>query len=184
MARVPVSSLLGVFGVKYKRYQIYECPHPSPAIPGQEKVHPVTAEILADAQQELRQVGFDGSEARGFGIAVDGELASVCWYWFGARYREKRGFITLPAKGAKLVQIVTAQEYRGRGLATTLIAGSAQAMRSQGFETLLARVWHSNHSSRRAFRKAGWNEREMINVVTIGPFGPIRYTQRSASQSR
>ena len=181
MPRLPVSSLLGVFGIKYKRYQIYECPRPSPVIPGQAAVHPVNAEILANAQIELRQIGYDGLEAKGFGIDVHGELASVCWYWYGAHYQKQRGFITLPAKGAKLVQIVTAQQFRGRGLATTLIAGSAHAMHSQGFETLLARVWHTNHSSRRAFRKAGWVEREMINVVTIGPFRPIRYTQRNAA---
>jgi GNAT superfamily N-acetyltransferase len=181
MRRVPIALVLRKIGIEYKRYQIYECSNPPRQVPGYERVQPVTAAGLVNARRELRLVGFDGLEARGFGIKVEGELAAVCWYWYGDRYRTARGFIELPSGGAKLVQVVTAPQFRGQGLATALISGSALAMRAEGFGDLLARVWHTNRASRAAFRKAGWIEREMINVLMVGRFPPVRYTQRPAA---
>jgi hypothetical protein len=182
MRRLTLMSVLDVFGIGYSRYQIYECPVPPPTIVGHERVYDITAARLADACKELRLTGYGGSEARGFGLDVNGELASVCWYWFGARYQNERGFISLPPGAAKLVQIVTAQTFRGRGLAPILIAGSAQAMYRDGFRPLFARVWHTNQASRAAFRKARWIEQDMITTISL-PLISTPYRWRRSSRA-
>jgi len=102
-------------------------------------------------------------------VADDGpSIIGACWYWYGETYR-RRNFWPLQSREAKLVQVTTAQEYRGRGVAEDLIRFSSSAMFRKGFGPLYARVWHSHKASLRAFEKAGW--REIAIVVEIFPFG-------------
>jgi len=109
-----------------------------------------------------------------YGVHVEGQLVSACWYWFGDRYA-LRNYWPLSELQAKLVEVYTADPYRGRGLATALIRSSAHDMHSRGFLDLFARVWHSNRPSRRAFAAAGWEAHRL--VVDIRPFGrPMRMT--------
>jgi GNAT superfamily N-acetyltransferase len=98
---------------------------------------------------------YAGKETYAFGIWINGELASVCWYWFGNKYKG-RNFWPLQADEAKLVQINTAQHFRGYGYASKLIAYSAYEMKKLGFRWLYARVWHSHKLSIRIFEKARW----------------------------
>lgn len=121
-----------------------------------------TADVL---MQE--QANYLGSESLAFGFFLDQQLAGVCFYWFGERYK-RRGFWPLQQAEAKLVHIIVSPSVRGRGVASKLIQVSAEAMADAGFSSLYARIWHSNRSSLRAFEKAGWSR--IAFVLEFNPF--------------
>lgn len=156
-------ALLGDYGI----YYVY-CAGNAPSIVARTTVRAIGAAEVAAARDQLiaAQAGYAGEGARAFAVCEHGTPLAVCIYWFGERYRS-RGFWPLADDEAKLVQIVTAPGARGRGLASTLIAASAAAMRDQGWSQLYARVWHSNSPSCRAFEKAGW--RRVALVVEVNP---------------
>lgn len=128
---------------------------------------PLTVEDLAAASfPEINALtAYAGDEALCYGLHDDGELACACWYWFGERYRQERGFLPLGPREAKLIQITTAKEARGRALARRLIGESSAAMAGQGFETLYARIWRGHAASEKAFAAADW-----CKVATIATF--------------
>jgi ribosomal protein S18 acetylase RimI-like enzyme len=97
-----------------------------------------------------------GPEVRRFGAWVDGALVCVCTFDFGEHYRRSRGFYHLGRNEAELADVFTSSAYRGRGIAGTLIRVSTERMHEDGFETVFAKVWHSNIASSRAFHAAGW----------------------------
>lgn len=109
---------------------------------------------------------YAGPQAAGYGWYDGVELVAVCFFWWGERY-EARNFWPLGPGQAKLVEIVTAESHRGRGIARELIAHASAAMFRQGFERLYARVWHSNHPSLTAFGAAGWQR--AATVITCKP---------------
>jgi RimJ/RimL family protein N-acetyltransferase len=142
---------------------------------------PNVGEIERSEDPALRALAqYSGDEALAFGAWLDGRLTAVCSFWFGARYAT-RNFWPLRPHEAKLVQIVTSEAFRGRGIASKLIAYASREMGKLGFRRLYARIWHSNRASVSAFRKAGWEYTGL--VVEIFPFGakkPWRFVRRAA----
>lgn len=131
-------------------------------------IRPVDGTQLAASDVLMQeQASYLGKESLAFGCFVDGQLAGVCFYWFGERYKP-RGFWPLAQGEAKLVQIIVSPAVRGRGVAPELIRASARAMADAGFSSLYARIWHSNGPSLRAFEKAGWLR--MAFVLEFNPF--------------
>ena len=123
---------------------------------------------------------YSAPEAHAFGAWIDGRLVAGCWFWFGETYR-RRNFWPLSAADAKLVQITTAEEFRGRGIAPVLIAFAAEQMRARGFKRLFARIWHSHAASLAAFRKAGWKEEAfVVEVFPLRARKPLRLVRRRA----
>lgn len=112
---------------------------------------------------------------------LDGDrIVGLCFYWYGERYL-KRNFWPLADGEAKLVQIISLPEMRGRGVATALIKSSFQDMIEKGFSRMYARIWHSNSPSIRAFERAGWAR--IALVLEINPLRqrrPIRLRFDSA----
>lgn len=154
LIKATLQKLLG----PYERYNIYQR-IPSFAAPAVDvDVVQISADDCRNSRfPELRSLAaYDGKNAKGFGITLDGELVCACWYWYGERYMQERGFWPLNARDAKLVQITTAKPARGKNLAKKLIAASAQSMLSSDFERLFARVWVGHKDSERAFEAAGW----------------------------
>jgi GNAT superfamily N-acetyltransferase len=117
------------------------------------------------------QAWYAGEGARAFLATLDGAPAGLCFYWYGARYRT-RNFWPLRPGQAKLVQVMVDPVHRGHGVASALIAHSADVLAGDGFRTLFARVWHSNAPSIAAFRRAGWRRRAL--VVAAMPAGMQR----------
>lgn len=130
------------------------------------------------------QAGYAGPGSYAYGC-FDGErIVGLCFYWFGERYR-KRNFWPLADREAKLVQIVSHPEFRGRGVATMLIMHSSQDLIDKGFRRTYARIWHSNTPSIRAFERAGWNR--IALVLEINPLRrrrPIRLRFDSGAAER
>ncbi len=128
------------------------------------------------------QAYYAGSGSHGYACLADDRIVALCFYWFGERYL-KRNFWPLADNEAKLVQIISLPEFRGRGIATALINASLLDMFGKGYGRAYARIWHSNTPSIRAFERAGW--RRIALVVEINPLRqskPIRMRFMRASR--
>ncbi|TFW24871.1 GNAT family N-acetyltransferase [Massilia arenosa] len=141
------------------------------SIPAGGTIVPVDREMVAaSADPDIRAQSFYAGEgALGYGCrGPDGQLAALCFYWHGERYR-KRNFWPLKEREAKLVEVITASSMRGKKIAPALIEASLHDVGQQGFERAYARVWHSNEPSLRAFQTAGWQR--VATVIELHPFG-------------
>jgi GNAT superfamily N-acetyltransferase len=115
---------------------------------------------------------YSGAEAYAFGAWINGRLAAGCWLWAGDTYR-RRNFWPLSPGDAKLIQVTTAEVFRGRGVAPALISFAAAQMKARGYTRLFARVWYSHAASRATFRKAGWTEEAFVAELF-----PFRFSRR------
>jgi GNAT superfamily N-acetyltransferase len=126
----------------------------------------------AIASPELRdRFCYGGHDAYGYGLFVDGCLAVVCWFWGPQRFEDPLLW-HLGKKEAILVDLVTAPNYRGRGLASVLIRHASSEMRRTGWSSLYTWMWHTHHASYHAFERAGWEQ--VAWVLEIHPFGMRR----------
>ena len=168
-ARRLLAWLLGDYSV-YRILSSEGAPQGVPASPAGLQLAVVEAADLASSGEALirEQAWYGGSESRIYACRLDDQIVACCIYWYGARYRT-RNFWPLRHNQAKLVQIITLPSQRGRGLARLLIAFSGNDMRSRGFDSLFARVWHSNRPSLSAFEASGW--RRVATVVEAYPLG-------------
>ena len=125
---------------------------------------------IADSRDPLiqSQAEYGGSGAHAYACFSGDRIIAVCFYWFGVRYLQ-RNFWPLSADEAKLVQIVSLPEMRGRGIASALIAWSFRDIAQKGFRQTYARIWHSNVPSIRAFERAGWSR-----IALVLEFSPLR----------
>ncbi len=89
---------------------------------------------------------------------VAGEVACICWIYRGRTpvRAVPGGWLSLPADVACIEDVITADRYRGRGLAPASWARVAEAQARSGVRTLISKVETDNVSSRRAFLKAGF----------------------------
>lgn len=156
----------------YSAYLIYSraAGDASPKRPGTTtfRVELVDASAINTSPDPLirEQVGYAGPGSYAYACFDNDRMVGVCFYWFGDRYL-KRNFWPLVDKEAKLVQIISLPEARGRGVATALITVSCQDMMQKGFLRVYARIWHSNTPSLRAFERAGWTR--VARVFEINP---------------
>jgi RimJ/RimL family protein N-acetyltransferase len=171
-----------VFG-EYAAYYIYATEDSSCQLPAgltDFRVESVCRLKLESSDNPLirEQAWYAGDGSYAYAGFCEGRVAAVCFYWFGERYRE-RNFWPLQDNEAKLVQVFSLPEVRGRGIATALIASSCKDIFGHGFRTAYARIWHSNTPSRRAFARAGW--RPLAVVIEVDPLRrkrPLRIVVR------
>ncbi len=122
--------------------------------------------------EELRdRFCYGGHNAYGYGLFLDGDLAAVCWFWGPQRFNDPLLW-SLQKDEAVLVDLVTASNYRGRGLAPALIRHASAEMRRSGWRSLYTWMWYTHHASYHAFETAGW--RQIASVLEIHPFGMPR----------
>jgi hypothetical protein len=156
----------------YGLYLIYRATDraPGPKVLAGTSFGPVNSrEIVLSAPSEtIRNLAdYIGEDAAGFGAWVDGKLVSLCWFWWGQRYRSSRTVWPLSDGEAKLVQISTDESFRCRQIATNLIRYGACEMRQQGAGQLYARIWHSHTASIKAFENAGWQKIAYVGRVAF-----------------
>jgi RimJ/RimL family protein N-acetyltransferase len=96
----------------------------------------------------------------------DGVVTCLQCLWFGDRFRE-HGFWPLKDNDAASVHLETAEEDRGKGLATFLKQQTAHRMHERGFERLYSRIWWTNRSSLRVSEKAQWSHIATIVEVKL-----------------
>jgi len=161
---------------EYSLYFVYRSPSaPLPLEAAEFLVREVGSSELEGMSEEWLQdqLWYGGSQSTCYGCFEAGSLTGVCFYWYGERYAA-RGFWPLAEDEAKLVQILVSPEMRGRGIARALITESANGMRRKGFHRMFARIWHSNHPSRRAFDGAGWVRIALVVEVRQRRLRPLR----------
>jgi GNAT superfamily N-acetyltransferase len=83
----------------------------------------------------LSRFSYAGEDSRGFGLFVEGKLAALCWFWGPRRFRDPFVLQLSPGE-AIMVDLMTAPEFRGRGLATLLIRYAGMQMRCAGTRDL------------------------------------------------
>lgn len=113
------------------------------------------------------QAWYHGADTHAYACLVGSRIVGLCYFWHGDRYRT-RNYWPLADGEAKLVQLVTVPDMRGRGVASSLIEHASADMTEQGFHRLFARVWYSNKPSSSAFMRAGWSRVAMI--IEVHPF--------------
>ncbi len=89
---------------------------------------------------------------------VAGEVASICWIFRGRTpvRAVPGGWLSLPADVVCIEDVVTANQYRGLGLAPATWVLVAEAQARTGVRAVISKVETDNVSSRRAFLKAGF----------------------------
>ncbi|AZP12223.1 GNAT family N-acetyltransferase [Undibacterium parvum] len=158
---------------EYALYYIYtrsakDSPLAPAKVPHAFTVQTVDAAMILKSEDPLilQQAGYLGSGTFAYACLEGPRIVGLCFYWFGERYRE-RNFWPLLEREAKLVQIISLAEMRGRGIASRLIEISCQDLLAQKFERIYARIWHSNLPSIKAFERAGW--KRIALVIEINP---------------
>lgn len=172
MIRRIVKRAVRLFLRNYEVYRIYCCSKapsgPPPALSdGLTCMRVTKAEILSAGRQEIReQASYGGEDSAPYACALNGDIVSVRFFWFGRRYAAG-GFVPLGDGEAEAVRTFTVPEFRSKGLARALsLFSTYDMMVNRGFSKLYSRIWFSNYPSIRA----KLDEFEHIStVVTIQP---------------
>lgn len=167
---------------EYSIYQVYSQsdnaavqPHPVAETHYRVKEIDITAIGLSLEPLIKEQAHYAGPGSHVYACFDESRIVGICFYWFGVRYLE-RDFWPLADGEAKLVQIISLPDMRGRGVATAIIGSSSNDMLKKDYRRLYARVWHSNTPSARAFERAGW--KRIALVIEINPLRrnrPVRF---------
>jgi GNAT superfamily N-acetyltransferase len=115
-------------------------------------------------QPRSSYAGFDSS---GFALFKNGELACLCWFWGSRRFHDPLLW-KLHDGEAILVDLLTAPEFRGQGLAPLLINYASIQMIQRGYSPLYTWMWLTHRASSRSFEKAGWKQ-----VATVAELYPL-----------
>ena len=168
-----IRPILRLFVGQYALNHIYyvDLPVSEPDPVAEWQIRPITSRekelIDRSPDQKLRKSnGFDGPGATGFVLMVNNEPCTTCWFHNPLLYGQQAMW-TIASDEAALVDLVTAEHYRGRNMAPYVIAMSGNVLANRGFRRLMAWIWWSNTPSRRAFEKAGWKK-----VAFVAQFNP------------
>jgi GNAT superfamily N-acetyltransferase len=175
--------------MEYSCYRVFSLdlvslPEPGPLPPDYRCVEVTGAEVREARQPAIQaEAWYCGDDSLGFGVLFRSDLVALQWVWFGEGYRRRRNFWPLERNEAKSVELVTAPEYRGLGLATCLKQFSARQLAAKGFVRLYSRIWWNNWPSIRVSEKAGWRSVALVvEVKTPLRSRPFRLLWRSPSQ--
>lgn len=115
----------------------------------------------ARAEAETRFAG----GGRLFTALTESDLAFACWIFRAIPTRAARnGWLELPGELRGLEYSVTVEQHRGRGLAPAVWLEVAGLLEADGVDGLVTKVGLANDASRRAVKKAGFDE---IGYVTV-----------------
>src|SRR5262245_3769868 len=159
---------------EYAFYEVWRVDRVVESSVGQHDVRRIQAaelQVFGTDEALTSAAWYFGPECDAFGCFEGDRLVGVAFYWRGARYAARDSW-NIEARAAKLVHIVTAPSFRGRGVAGTLIEKSASLMIRSGSCPLYARIWHSHKASLAAFERAGWTRLGWL--VQINPLRRLK----------
>jgi GNAT superfamily N-acetyltransferase len=103
--------------------------------------------------------------------------------WDSTRFRDWKMW-RIAERQAIMVDLLTVDGDRRRGLASALIAYAAAEMKRAGYQRLCAWIWHSNLPSIRTFERAGWRWLALVIQVQLLGVGPvIRVSRRRGGRA-
>lgn len=163
-----------LFG-NYHYWKVYavELPYPRPELPEAITIRELTLEDLKTVESDTKIYAdaYLGDQALGFGLFVDGQLATLQGVWWGKRYiRERNGRSwRIREWEAKTNNLYTINKYRGNGYALLLKRYTLAELGERGFSKAYARIWHSHRASIRVSKRAGM---KLVGAyIEINPIG-------------
>jgi hypothetical protein len=182
-------AFIRALGVEYFCFRVFSLdlnslPEP-PTLPPGYRCAEVTGDDVREARQPTIQseAWYCGEDSLAFGVFFGFELVALQCVWFGDAYRRRRNFWPLERNEAKSVELVTAPEHRGFGLATCLKQFSARQLAAKGFVRVYSRIWWNNWPSIRVSEKAGWKAVALVvELKTPLRSRPFRLLWRIRSQ--
>ena len=182
-------ALIRALGIEYSCFRVFRVdlealPVPV-ALPAGYRCANVSSHEVREAKEPTirGEAWYGGEYAVGFGVFCKSELVALQWVWFGEGYRRRRNFWPLNQNEAKSVDLVTAPEHRGLGLATYLKQFSARQLAAKGFVRVYSRIWWNNWPSIRVSEKAGWKAVAIVvELKTPLRSRPFRFLWRLRSQ--
>ncbi len=103
-----------------------------------------------------RHAWYTSKPGHSYGAWENGRLVCFCTYWTNTEDNLPRRFRNIRDDEIVMVDLITAESARGKGLSVQMMAFSASELKKLGYRRCLTWIWHSNHPSIRAFEKAGW----------------------------
>ncbi len=99
--------------------------------------------------------------------SIGGSPAMVCWTFTGQAplHGARRGRVVLPADVVFVEDVLTWPAFRGRGVASSVLASIAADHALSGARTLVTRVQVPNVVSRRLFERLGFREVARMQIV-------------------
>lgn len=172
--KLPVGKLVRSVVGDYQYWRLFRLRLSDPVAigPDHDSIQPISQIPAAIADDGLRGRSYlQGSDSQGFGYFIEGELAAVQWYWWGARYAQSQRLPgwQLPDDAAKSVDLYTVPRFRGRGLALQLKRVTPSFMARRGFHRLYSRIWHSHTESIHISLKTGWTP--VGAYLSVAPLG-------------
>jgi len=145
--------------------------------PGQRLAWLTEKDLESASEERLRRRRWlCGADAYGFGLWEGDLLVSMCWCW---NHRRSLGSIwSLNDDEAALVDIITAESHRGRGLAPVLIQFASQELKKMNIRRLYAWIWHNHRASLRSFEKSGWTYCAFVTEVNLFRLRRLRFVHR------
>lgn len=96
----------------------------------------------------------------------------------------RTGWLRLPPRVANPEDMVTAPDYRGRGLASAMYTRIFDDLEERDLaDRVVGKVPLGNTANRRALIKSGWREFAHVELLRIGPWRRIRVHPVSADRS-
>lgn len=118
-----------------------------------------------------------GENAFGFGLWEGETLASMCWFWNHKRFKDTNIW-SLKEDEAIMVELVTLEDFRGRGFSPAVTSFASAELQRLGFRRLYTWVWHSNYPSIKSFEKAGWQYIAFVSEMHLpGLKQPLRFVR-------
>jgi len=178
-------ALIRALGIEYCCFRVFSLdldslPDSTPLPSGYRCAEVTGDEVRAAKEPAIRnEAWYGGEDSLGFGVFFGSELVALQWVWFGDGYRRRRNFWLLEQNEAKSVELVTALEHRGLGLATSLKQFSARQLAAKGFVRVYSRIWWNNLPSIRVSEKAGWKAIALVVELKLPLRSrPFRFQRR------
>jgi GNAT superfamily N-acetyltransferase len=111
---------------------------------------------------------YGSPEGIGYIAIASARIVGVNWYWPGTRGASQVAHV-LRSDEVVSAHLEVSENLRGMGVGRALKAYAAQRLREEGYEAVISRVWHNNHSSIRVNKQLG--SQQIGWTVQVEPLG-------------
>jgi len=113
-----------------------------------------------------------------FFASVGGHPAAIAWSYDSTKPAH---FLRMGPGDAEIRSVYSLPDFRGRGLAKSVIAASCDSLCREGFQNIFAVIHFRNEASLRAFRSIGFTKVAELNRPPL--FGPRYVTANGQTES-
>ncbi|MHB8539967.1 MAG: GNAT family N-acetyltransferase [Candidatus Acidiferrales bacterium] len=132
---------------------------------------------VRDLPVEFYRDEIDGVDSS-FLACVEGHAAAIAWSY---DHRKPAYFLRMSSGDAEIRSVFSLPEFRGCGLAKSVIAMACESLAEEGYRRIYAVIHFRNEASLRAFRSIGFTKVAELNRPPL--FGPRYVTEARQSES-